>query len=661
MAVLTVGRAGPAGPVRARTVAGVTGAGVAVALCVAGCVLLTWNVLAGAPAAQDGSGFWTGQVAGALAYGVVGGRLVVRRTAGPIGPLFLLVAVGEAAALLGREYGVHGMQVVDGLPGDRWVFWVHTWVWVPGLLALLLVVPLLLPDGRLPSPRWRPAVVLGAVTAAVATLGWSLASYDRLDGPPLDARIGPNPVAVPPGTADTVDLVSGPLLVLGAVLALSCLVVRWRRTDAEERRALAWVSYGAAVSIVAQAVVIAFDVPVLGAAAVVALPVCCLIAMTRHRLWDLQPVLRRSLLYGGLTAVVAAAYAGAVGLVGGAVGASTGAPIVATAVVAMLVLPVHQVLRRVVNGLVYGRAEDPYVTTTRLGLRLGAAVTPEQMSTVVLPDVLAEVARALPLRQLSPATVDGQTFAATGSTAPCPVVMTLRHAGRPVGELRAAPARGGLTRVERRALEDFATQSAVAVHGVVLMGELRRELHDGVGTALAAARLQAETARDLMADDPDEGLALLTRLEGQLRDAVVDVRAVTRNLRPALLDELGLAGAVHELGGRSAGPGRPVEVEVGELGEVPAAVEVAAYLVVAELVSNACRHSHASRVGVRVHRSGNDLCVLIADDGRGIGPDVTPGVGLDSVRRRVDEIGGELVRRDGPGTVIDARLPLGPR
>lgn len=190
---------------------------------------------------------------------------------------------------------------------------------------------------------------------------------------------------------------------------------------------------------------------------------------------------------------------------------------------------------------------------------------------------------------------------------------------------------------------------------------LRRELHDGVGTALAAACLQAETARDLMTDHPADGLALLSRLGEQLRDAVIDVRAVTRELRPATLDELGLAGALQELGARCTAPGQPVEVEAAELGEVPAAVEVAAYLVVAELVSNACRHSSAARVQVQVRLSGAELWIRVSDDGRGIGTEAVAGVGLGSVRHRVEEVGGRMVRADGPGTTIDAWLPVGVR
>jgi len=658
-----------------RAVVGVAAVLVVVGICVVGCVLLALNVAAGAPA-DDGPSFWPMQVAAVVAYGALGGWLIARRTAGALGPLFLVAAATQALALLCREYGVHGLQVGAQLPLERWVFWMSSWVWVPGFLSLFLLVPLVLPDGALPSRRWRPAVAVTCLTIAVAAFTWAITPYTELDGPALDAAFGSNPVLVPAATAAVVDVVSGVLLLTSAGLALSALVTRWRRADPDERRATGWVLYGAVLSGVFVVVAIQAEImQYVGAVGVAILPACCMVALARHPLWDLQLIIRRSLVYGGLTAAVAAAYAGVVGLVGGVVGASTGAPIVATAVVAMLVLPLHHLLRRVVNRIVYGQPEDPYVTTSLLSQRLGSAVAPDQVTGVVLPEILAGVVRALQLRYLSLGMADGRSFS-FGSPVLDPVELPLRHAGRLVGTLWAAPAHGGLTRSERRALEDIAAQAAVAVHGVLLTGELqrererviaareeerrrlRRELHDGVGTALAAACLQAEAANHLMGEDVDEGRALLRRLGEQLRETVLEVRAVTRNLRPAMLDELGLVGALRELGARSSGPERPVDVDVGALGEVPAAVEVAAYLVVAELVTNACRHSGASRVLVAAGRRGTDLWVQVSDDGCGIGPDAVAGVGLESVRRRVEEVGGQLEHGPGPGTMIKARLSL---
>ncbi|GAA4979818.1 hypothetical protein GCM10025792_26750 [Pseudonocardia tropica] len=661
-----------------RVVAACTVAAVVLAVGGAGCVLLAVNVAAGAPSSSGRGGFWPMQVVGLVTYGVVGGLLVARRTAGVLGPVFLVVALSQAASLFGREYGVYGLQVVDGLPADRWLFWSHTWSWVPGLLALLVVVPLLLPDGTLPSQRWRPVVLFGVCAIAVATTRWATTPYELLDGPATDAAIGPNPLALSPGPSALVGGVAAPLVALGVVLAAAGLVARWRRAGPDGRRALSWMLYGVAVTVACEVVAMATASVLAAALAVGALPVCCMIAVSRHRLWDLQLVVGRSLVYGGLSVAVAVAYAGVVGLLGGAIGVGTGAPIVGTAVVAMLVLPLHHVLRRVVNRLVHGSPEDPHRVITRLAMRLGAAVPADQVASSVLPDILTEVSRTLGLRHLSLETADGRIFP-DGSPPDGPVQeLALRHAGRRVGVLRAVPVRGGLTRSERRALTDVAAQAAVAVHALALSDELRREreraaaareeerdrlrrrLHDGVGTALAAASLQADSVRDLIDESPDEGRAVLHRLGAQLRDAVRDVRAITRDLRPALLDELGPEGALRELGARSSTPACAVEVELGELGPLPAEVELAAHLLVAELVTNACRHADATRVRVYAHRREGFLLVRVSDNGRGTraAAGASPGLGLHSLRRRVDGLGGTLEVWEGPGTIVEAALPV---
>lgn len=656
--------------------------GVAALLGVGG-LLLALNAVAGASATD--LTFWPMQVVAALTYGGVGGWLILRGAAGRVGPLFLVIALSQALALFGRAYAVRGLQVVDGLPLDDWAFWVSTWIWVPGVLTLVLVLPLVLPAGvELPSRGWRTAATVSLLAVLTATAGWALTPYDRLDVPVLVPEVGPHPLRSMDGmeaVAGAVDVAAAVLLGVAVFVALSAVVAQWRRATGADRHAGGWVLFGAVCTLTLQGMVVAWDALVLTIVAVTVLPLCCLVAMTRHRLWDLQLVVRRSLLYGGFTASVATAYLGTVGLVGGALGAGAGAPVVATGVVAILVLPMHHVLRRLVNRIVHGQAEEPAVTAARLGQRLGSAVAPDQLTDEVLPEILGSVAEALHLRHLGLRMVDGRTLAAgdlldpVGSGA---VELDLSHGSQLVGVLLAVPGRGGLTRSEQRALTGFAAQAAVAVHGILLAAELRKErervvsareeerrrlrseLHDGVGSALAAAYLQADTARHLLIVNPAQGRELLDQLVGRLHDVLADVRAVTTGLRPATLDDFGLAGALCELGDRSTRPICPVTVEVGELGEVPAAVEVAAYLCTAELVANACRHSSASAVRVRVHHDGAVLSLRVSDDGAGIGPHAVPGVGLASVRRRVEEVGGRIVvDTTQVGVTVDVSLPMG--
>ncbi|RZT85490.1 hypothetical protein EV383_2357 [Pseudonocardia sediminis] len=162
-----VSRAARHRPWPSRAVIGVGSGAAVLGICAGGCALVAANVAAGAPA-EDGPVFWPILLVGAVSYAVVGAWLVARRTAGLLGPVFLGVALSLAAALTTRAYGVHGLQVVDGLPGDRWAFWVAAWVWVPGLLSLLTVVPHGVPDGALASGRWRPALAVSVVAVTVA-------------------------------------------------------------------------------------------------------------------------------------------------------------------------------------------------------------------------------------------------------------------------------------------------------------------------------------------------------------------------------------------------------------------------------------------------------------------------------------------------------------
>ncbi|MGQ0777521.1 MAG: sensor histidine kinase [Pseudonocardiales bacterium] len=406
------------------------------------------------------------------------------------------------------------------------------------------------------------------------------------------------------------------------------------------------------------------------------LPLACAVAVLRYRLWDVDVLISRSLRYGLLSAVVVAVYVAAVGLLGGLLGAGTGAPILATTLVALLVLPLHGWLQRLANRLVHGDAEDPYTALARLGDRLAATADPTEVAGRVLPEVLAQLARVLRLRYAAIELADGETVA--HGDRPVDVArLPLEYGGAEVGALLLA-ADGPTPGAQRRRLDLLARQAAVAVHALLLARDvqrsrqlvvaareeerrrLRRDLHDGMGPALAAVALQAETARDLVDGDPAAATALLDRLVPRLNDAVREVRALVHELRPPTLDELGLAGALRELAARFAIPGATVQVEIGELGTLPAAVDVAAYRIVAEALTNAVRHAAASTVRVSVHRACSQLELVVSDDGSGIGPATGRGLGLASMRERAAELDGQCTigAAQGGGTLVTATLPL---
>ncbi|MDP9373135.1 MAG: sensor histidine kinase, partial [Chloroflexota bacterium] len=188
---------------------------------------------------------------------------------------------------------------------------------------------------------------------------------------------------------------------------------------------------------------------------------------------------------------------------------------------------------------------------------------------------------------------------------------------------------------------------------------LRRDLHDGLGPQLASLSFKAEAARNLFRRDGARADALLAAVADQAQEAIADIRRLVHALRPPALDELGLVAALRQ---HAAGPlGLGVTVEApAALPPLPAAVEVAAYRIAQEAVTNAARHARARSCVVRLTPETAALRVEVADDGVGLPPERAAGVGLHSMRERAAELGGSCVveGRPGGGTRVVAMLPI---
>ena len=615
--------------------------------------------------------FWLLSALGALAYGTTGTVLAARSTVRRIPVLLGAIGLGMGSALLFREYALLGEVPLDWL-----ALWLGSWLWAPSYIASAALLPLLLPVGSLPSRRWRPALVLSMVALAAQAVSWALLPYELQDVPVVvrDLR---NPLGMAVTASPIVFGTVTVLTALAVVLALASVAVRWRASAGERRQQLKWLLVGGAATLVLFALGLLVPLPageVVAALAVIPIPVACGIAALRHRLWDVDLVVSVGLRYAILSAVVVAVYAAVVA----ALGASTGAPVIATVVVALVLLPLHSALQRWVNRLVYGEPEDPSTALARLGDRLEATSDPAEVADRLLPEVVSRISTLLRAPYVAIRLADGAVVDhGTPSDEPGLDRMSLRYGGAEVGSLELT--RRLRSRGEARRLDQLARQAAVAVHSVLLTREARRarqlvvaareeerrrlrwDLHDGVGPSIAASALQAETARDLVAGDPVAATEILDRLVPRLNAAVGEVRAIVHELRPSTLDELGLAGAVRELATRFAARDRQVEVDAADLGELPAAVDRAAYRIISEALANSVRHSGAARVRVRAMRSDGSLTVEVADDGSGIRADAPAGVGLTSMRARAEELNGRFSigpPTGGSGTVVSATLPL---
>jgi two-component system NarL family sensor kinase len=613
--------------------------------------------------------FWLLSALGALAYGATGATLASRSVVRRVPELLGAIGLGQGLALLFREYALLGE-----VPLDQLALWLGSWLWAPSYIATAALLPLLLPDGFLPSPRWRPALVLSLVALAAQAVSWALIPFELQDVP-IIVRDLTNPVGVDAAASPVVIGVVTALTVPAVVLSLASVAARWRASTGERRQQLKWLLVGGAATVVIFALGLLVPQPageVVAALAAIPVPAACGFAALRHRLWDVDLVVSVSLRYAILSAVVIAVYATVVALLG----ASTGAPVVATAVVALVLLPLHSRLQRWTNRLVYGEPDDPSTALARLGERLESTSDPADVADRLLPEVVARISTLLQAPYSAIRLADGGVVE-HGTPSHELDRVPLRYGGAEVGALELT--RRARSRGEARRLDLLARQAAVAVQSVLLTREARRsrqlvvaareeerrrlrwDLHDGVGPSIAALALQAETARDLVADDPAAATRILDRMVPRLNGTVAEVRAIVHELRPPTLDELGLAGAVRELATRFAGRDRRIDVDLSDLGKLPAAVDLAAYRIISEALANAVRHSAAGTVLVTARREGPWLRLEVADDGHGIRADAPAGVGLASMRARAEEMSGRCLigpPPDGPGTVVSAVLPL---
>lgn len=624
----------------------------------------------------------------AVAFGTVGTLIAVRHTRNPVG--WLLIALGCASALHGfaKEYTAY---VFVEKPGALWggeaVAWLNAFKGEVTPIGLIALVLLYFPGGRLASPKWRIAAWIAVAGIGLSMLAAFRPGHFRSSSYPLSVT---NPLGVPDG--DTIFGAAeglGMLLLLAAVmLAIASTVWRFRLAEGSERRQLEWLALGgAAVIAFMVGTQFLFTVPdtieePLYYLAFAALPTAIGIGILKHDLYDVDLVLSRTLVWSSLTTFVVGTYVVVVGCLGTLVHArgDLAPSLVATGLVALLFHPVRDRLQRLVNRFVYGDRDDPYAVVSRLGRRLEATLAPE----TVLPTIVETVAEALKLPYVAIALRQGQTLSVTaafGTPGRNLLNLPLLYQSEPVGQLSLAPRAPGdaFTPSDLRLLEDLARQVGIATHAVRLTGEvqrsrkrlvtareeerrrLRRDLHDGVGPSLAGIMLKLDAAHNLLPHDPGAVDALLAELKTQTQAAIADVRRAVYDLRPPALDELGLVPALRVHAVRLEGESLRIAVDApNALPALPAAVEVAAYRITLEALTNVTRHAAARTCLVRLSLSDDCLVVELTDDGRGIPADVPAGVGLTAMRERTVELGGtlEIGSTPGRGSRVTARLPL---
>jgi signal transduction histidine kinase len=642
-----------------------------------------------------------------LAVPVVGFVLASRRPANRVGWVFLVAGLGLGLGSFARAYGLHALVAAPGSwPAGRAAAWLANWIWVIPI-AMLAFLFLLFPTGQLRSRRWRPAAwfVGGAFTFTTvymlvnATGSWS------------------HPFSFPGEQTQNllVLLTTVILLVAALVVSVAAVVVRFARSSGDERLQLKW--FAAAALLVVVTFIPSFLTPWVAAAVLSSLAFLCLwvaigIAVLKYRLYEIDIVISRAVLYGSLAVFITAVYAGLVIGVG-AVAGGRDRPLVAAlaaTVVAVAVQPARQRARRLANRVVYGRRATPYQVLSDFAQRIGGTYAAEdvlpQMAQIVAAGTGAErvVVWLRAGDELRPGAASGGRPAAAPAPAdapppgpppadrlpldPLPVdgeamppvpgadlaVPVLRQ-GELLGAISVWMPKGEPLRpAGQQLVADVASQAGLVLSNAALVTDLRasrqrlvtaqdearrrleRNIHDGAQQDLVALAISLKLAATTVDDDPAR--RMLGELQAQAAGALANLRDLARGIYPPLLADLGLAAA---LGAQAAKSPLPVTVDASAVGRFGQDTEAAVYFCCLEALQNIAKYAHASSARICLQAHNGTLRFTVSDDGAGYDARRTPmGSGLRNMADRLAALGGRLEIRSAPGqgTTIAAQLPV---
>ena len=690
-----------------------------VLIAVAGAVLtgLTWSGFKAYDAISQ-AGFPVSTVA----YATLG-ALIVRRVRNPIGWLLLTAGVSEGLMGVSNGYAMLGITTHPGaVPAPAQVGAVSEWLFFP-VVAVLACALLLFPTGTLRSRRWRPVVMLNFLVTGLLMIVFILAPrLVALPAPGGTSLTYQNPFGVPAvGSAlsrtpvnniNSLTLLSLPFLAAGAL----SLVLRYRAGSGELRRQINWVALTGAVFALVQLVAIVGILadhgklpPITGAAyaasafiGLLGFPAAITVGILKYRLYEIDVIINRAVVYGLVSAGLTAVYAGIV-LGIGALAGQQGSPVLtiaAAVAVALLFQPVRQRARRVANRLVYGERATPYQVLSDFADHMAGQLDYDKAvdrMVAVLAGATGAIRAAAWIRigaQLRPVTIWPEGSPRPGALglageAGLPAfgagtrAVAVRHGNELLGALTLEKPRSEpLTAAEDKLLHDLAAQAGLVFRNRRLTAELRasieelrasrrrlveaqdaerrkieRNLHDGAQQQLVALSIQLGLLEE-SAGDPGSVRQLAPQLKSAVRAALDDLRDLARGIYPPLLAEQGLVAA---LAGQVRKAPLPVCVEAAGVGRYPQDTESTVYFCALEALQNVAKYAGAAQATVGLSCANGGLEFTVTDDGAGFDPAATRrGSGLQGMADRLAALGGTLdIRsRPGHGTTVRGWLPL---
>ena len=633
----------------------------------------------------------------------IGALIASRHQRNAIGWLCCIWGLLFAAEMFASEYATASIFAAPGalVPGAAWSAWLAEMLNIH--IVLLVPVLLLFPDGRLPGRRWGLVLWLVAASAAIAEVFLAVRPGPLGSAPAIENPLGITGVDATFGVPYRLSIFG---VVAAALLAAVALALRLPRARGDERQQLKWITYAGVL--LALAFLAGFSAPRELQAVVQLLYFVVLdgflltlgLAMLKYRLYAIDLVINKTLVYGALAVLIGTVYVAFVVGVGAIIGAQ-GEPnlllaLVATAVVAVAFEGLRQRVQRFANRLVYGQRTSPYEVLSQFSRRMADALSVDE----VLPRMAEAAARGVGgksahVKVFVPGSENRVVaWPADSLTTTFDRTELVLHQGKPVGEIAVATGRSEtLSTSEAALLSDLAAQAGSALSNVRLTLELQtrltqlamqadelrasrqrivvaqdaerrrleRNIHDGAQQHLVAIAVSARLARQVLDTAPARTGSLLDEISGQVDEALDTLRTLARGIFPPVLADRGLVPALRAHLARSASPAQlDADASVARMRFDPR-IEAATYFCCLEALQNTAKHAAGAPVNVHIEADHALLAWEVCDEGPGFDTQTAhSGTGLEGMLDRMASVGGtlEVVSVIGKGTTIRGRTPL---
>jgi signal transduction histidine kinase len=576
-----------------------------------------------------------------------------------------------------------------------------------GVFIPLLVILLLFPTGTLLSPRWRIVLATVLISGGLLILS-AIVTPGQIGG---DVATVDNPLGVEalrPVIA-VVNWIAGLALILGSIASVVAVAVRYRRAEGDQRRQIGWLAWVAALAIVILIVgltlssvfsaVESFAFTALFAVIGIGVPLAIQNAIMRHRLYDLDVVIKKTVVF----AIVVVLLVGLGGIVAVLVGVGI-VPSLSDSPALMLFLgltyglmvtPAYRLASRIADRVVYGGRASPSEVLSEFSERLSETYATDD----VLPRMAAIVGEATRAKEIrvwlrvsgvyrmaaswpagmlpeDPVTDAGEAlprFPGDGHRT------EVRDRGELLGAITASfHANDPIDQGRERLIRDMAAQAGLVLRNVGLIENLRasrqrmvaaqdegrrrleRNIHDGAQQQLVALSVKTRLADTLIDRDTAKAHEMLAQIQADTNDALETLRDLARGIYPPLLADKGLAVALAAQGRKVT---VPVSLDADGIGRYPAEAEATVYFCVLEALQNVSKYAQASGIELRLRTSNSSLTFEVRDDGMGFDPQThTPGTGIQGMQDRLDAVGGTLLVTSSPGegTVVTGSVPISP-